>query len=143
MAQGDIKIEETIRGIFPAFQEYKVREHIIDNQQVQLITVIEEKQILGWAVVLEEMGKIRPITFLVGIDKENRVVEVKVLEYRDLFGSEIRRRSFLKQFRGKSLKDRLLVGRDIDAVTSATISSEAATSAVRKSLRAIAEIDID
>mgnify|MGYP001611793881 FL=1 len=86
------------------------------------------------------MGKIKPITFLIGIDAKGEVVAVCVLEYRDLFGSEIRRRSFLKQFHNKSLKDSLTIGRDIDAVTQATISSRAASSAVKKSLQIIEEL---
>ena len=95
---------------------------------------------MGWAVVVDEMGKNKPITFLVGIDIQGKVLEVRVLEYRDMFGSEIKRRSFLRQFQGKSLKDPLAVGRDIDAVTQATISSQAAATAVKKSLEIIQQI---
>ena len=90
--------------------------------------------------MLDEMGKVKPITFLVGIDAQGKVAGASVLEYRDIFGSEIRRRSFLRQFQGKSLKDKIRIGKDIDAVTSATISSEAAASAVRKALNVVAEI---
>lgn len=129
--------EEAIKNIFPTFQYYKTETHILDNQELKVFTIFSDKQILGWAVVLDEMGKIKPITFLVGIDIQGKVLGVRILEYRDMFGSEIKRKSFLRQFRGKSLKDHLRVGRDIDAVTSATISSQAATSAVKKSLEVI------
>lgn len=129
--------KEAIKSIFPLFQDYKVENYILDNQELKVFTVFSDKKILGWAVILDEMGKIKPITFLVGIDIQGQVSGVRILEYRDMFGSEIKRKSFLRQFQGKSLKDPMVVGRDIDAVTSATISSRAATLAVKKSLEVI------
>ncbi len=131
------RAEEAIKSIFPAFQNYKVESHVLDNQELKVFTVLSDKKILGWAVILDEMGKIKPITFLVGIDIQGNVLGVRILEYRDIFGSEIKRKSFLRQFQGKSLKDPMVVGRDIDAVTSATISSSAAALAVKKSLEVI------
>ena len=133
---------EAIKSIFPSFQDYKVENYILDNQELKVFTVLSDKKILGWAVILDEMGKIKPITFLVGIDIQGNVLGVRILEYRDIFGSEIKRKSFLRQFQGKSLKDPMVVGRDIDAVTSATISSHAATSAVKKSLEIIEKIKV-
>lgn len=129
---------EAIKDMFPAFQEYKVESHSLDNQEVKVFTIItENNRVTGWAVVLDEMGKIKPITFLVGIDIQGKVLGVRILEYRDMFGSEIKRKSFLRQFQGKSLKDSIAIGRDIDAVTQATISSQAAAMAVKTSLEII------
>ena len=134
------RAEEAIKSIFPAFQNYKVESHILDNQELKIFTIFSDKKILGWAVILDEMGKVKPITFLVGIDAQGKVAGVAVLEYRDMFGSEIKRRSFLRQFQEKSSKDTLQVGRDIDAVTGATISSQAAASAVKKAILIISEL---
>lgn len=135
--------KEAIKDIFPAYQEYKIQSHILDKQEFKVFTILSQDKILGWAVVLDEMGKIKPITFLVAIDTYSNVLAVRILEYRDMFGSEIKRRSFLRQFQKKSLKDPIVVGRDIDAVTGATISSQAAASSVRKSLKIIKELKID
>ena len=129
--------EEAIKSIFPSFQNYKVESHVLDNQELKVFTIFSDKKILGWAVILDEMGKIKPITFLVGIGLQGKVLGVRILEYRDIFGSEIKRTSFLRQFQGKTSKDPMVVGRDIDAVTGATISSHAAASAVKKSLKVI------
>ena len=107
---------------------------------MEISTIIKEGKIIGWAVKLDESGKNKPITFLAGIDSQGKALAVYVLEFRDIFGSEIKRRSFLKQFRGKSINDPLTVGRDIDAVTQATISSQAAATAVKKALRIIADL---
>jgi Na+-translocating ferredoxin:NAD+ oxidoreductase RnfG subunit len=135
-----ISAQEAVKNIFADYQEYKAEKHIVDNQEFTAYTVFKDSQVIGWAVALDEMGKINPITFLVGIDKNGSVLEMYVLEFRDLFGAEIKRRSFLRQFRGKSLKDNIAIGRDIDAVTQATISSRVAASAVRKALSLVEKL---
>lgn len=135
-----LSADEAIKNIFPSGQEYKTEIRRLDNQEFKVSTVTREGKTLGWAVVVDEMGKNNPITFLVGIDNQKKVAGVYVLEFRDMFGSEIKRRSFLKQFQGKTTKNLLKVGRDIDAVTGATISSKAAACAVKKSLQIISNL---
>ena len=135
-----ITSDEAIHNIFPSLEEYKTEKRVFNAQPVEISTIIKEGKIIGWAVELDEPGKNKPITFLAGIDSQGKVSDVYVLEFRDLFGSEIKRRSFLKQFRDKSVNDPLAVGRDIDAVTQATISSRAATTAVKKALRIIDDL---
>jgi Na+-translocating ferredoxin:NAD+ oxidoreductase RnfG subunit len=140
LAESNLSAEGAMKKIFPTIEKYEVENRILDEQTLKIFTVFREEKVIGWAVVLDEMGKINPITFLVGIDKQGTVLGVYVLEYRDMFGSEIKRRSFMRQFQGKTIKDPIKIGRDIDAVTQATISSQAAATAVRKSLRIIEEL---
>ena len=140
LAEAYLTAEEATKRLFPNLQEYKVEKRTVDNQEFKILTVVGDDKVIGWTVVVDEMGKVKPITFLVGVDTQGRVLGVYVLEYRDMFGSEIRRRSFLRQFLNKLVKDPLTIGHDIDAVTGATISSHAATSAVKKSLALIEEI---
>lgn len=135
-----LSAEEATKRIFPHLEKFQIESHILENQEFKVFTVISGGQVTGWTVQVDEMGKIHPITFLVGIGKEGEILEVYVLEYRDMFGTEVRRRSFLKQFQGKTSKDPLLVGRDIDAVTQATISSQATATAVKKSLEVVQQI---
>ena len=137
-AQDNAADEEAIKKIFSAAQTIKAEAIVAEGQGFKVYRVFAEDKIIGWVVKLDEMGKVKPITFLVGIDAQGRVAGVHVLEYRDIFGAEIKRRSFLRQFQGKSLKNKISIGADIDAVTSATISSGAAASAVRKALNIIA-----
>lgn len=139
LAEVYIGAEEATKKIFPGLTGYKIENRIVENQEFKIFTVFNNGEVIGWTVALDEMGKIKPITFLVGIDTQGEVLGIFVLEYRDMFGSEIKRRSFLKQFRGKSSGSALSVGRDIDVVTGATISSKAAASAVKKALKLIKE----
>lgn len=136
-AQSDRDAEEATKKIFPALQKYDMENRIVDEQEFKIFTVFANDEIIGWAVILDEMGKVKPITFMVGIGKEGEVLEVRVLEYRELRGRQIERRSFLRQFKGKTVKSPLRIGHDIDAVTGATISSEAVAAAVKKSLKIV------
>ncbi len=93
---------------------------------------------MGWALVLDEIGLHEPITHLVKIDDDGTIADVRILVFRETRGDAIKRPRFLQQFRGKTGRDRLTVGRDIDAVTGATYSSKAITRGVRKALALVA-----
>lgn len=96
--------------------------------------IFEAGHPLSWAVVGEEKGKYRPITYMAGIDTTLRIVDVRVLIYRESRGGEIRHTRFLKQYRGKSLESPVRINRDIVNITGATISVNALNIGVRKAL---------
>ena len=88
----------------------------------------------GYAVVTEEVGKYRPITFMVGVTPELTVRDVAVLVYRESRGGEVRRKRFLSQYRGKSGKDPLDSNRDIVNISGATISVRSLNAGVKRVL---------
>ena len=89
---------------------------------------------LGYAILSEEIGKYRPITFMVGIRPDFRVQGVAVLVYRESRGGEVRRSRFLRQYRGKSSDDPIRINRDIINITGATMSVRSLNFGVRKLL---------
>ncbi len=93
-----------------------------------------EGKLVGVLVVDDVLGKHKPITFAVAILPEGKVKFVEVIKYREPYGGEIRRRSFLKQFEGKTLKDPLKPNRDIRNIAGATISVRSITLGVRRAL---------
>ncbi|HSD11211.1 MAG TPA: FAD:protein FMN transferase [Candidatus Binatia bacterium] len=95
---------------------------------------------LGCAIEVEEIGKHRAITFIVGIDAQAKVAGVSVMAYREAYGGEIRSRRFLDQYRGKSGVDPLLPGRDVMNITGATLSAQAAGRAVKKAIAVLEEL---
>ena len=112
----------------------------VDQREYPVLAVSSASgQLLGWIFVLDVVGQTLPITFAVGVRADGRVQDLQVMVYREPHGSEIRERRFRAQFAGKRLEDPILVGKDVDAITGATISSHSATYAVRKAL-ALAEI---
>jgi hypothetical protein len=85
--------------------------------------------LLGHAVVVEEIGKHRPITFVVGLRPDGRVADVAVMAYREAYGGEIRSARFLSQYHDKGPADAVRPYRDIRNVAGATLSVEAASRA--------------
>jgi hypothetical protein len=99
-----------------------------------LFTVHRDGNLLGYAVVVEEIGKHRPITFVVGVRPDGAVQDVALMVYREPYGGEVRAPRFLAQYRGKNLTASLLPFRDIRNITGATLSAEAIGRGVRKAL---------
>jgi FMN-binding domain len=94
----------------------------------------EPKRLLGSIFLLDVIGQNLPITFAVGVKADGSLQDIEVMVYREPHGDEIRERRFRAQFAGKKLQDPLLVGKDIDAISGATISSNSAAYAARKGL---------
>jgi hypothetical protein len=99
-----------------------------------LFTVYQDGNLLGYALVVEEIGKHRPITFVVGVRPDGVVQDVALMVYREPYGGEVRYPRFLAQYRGKGLTAPLLPFRDIRNITGATLSAEAIGRGVRKAL---------
>ncbi|MBE0567304.1 MAG: FMN-binding protein [Krumholzibacteria bacterium] len=89
---------------------------------------------LGRALVLEEKGRFKPITFLVRVDPDGRVGQVLVMVYRESRGDAVRRPRFLKQFHGRDTGDPLRLNRDVVGISGATLSVRALAAGVRKAL---------
>jgi transcriptional regulator of nitric oxide reductase len=79
------------------------------------------------------------ITMLVGMDMGGNLLGVQVVHHYEPFGYfSIDRPEFVEQFRARRILDPLEVGRDIDAVSRATITVETATRAIRQGARQLA-----
>ncbi|MBI2506398.1 MAG: FMN-binding protein [Candidatus Latescibacteria bacterium] len=98
------------------------------------IALDQDQGLLGYAVVSEEIGKFRPITFMVGVAPDLSVRGVAVLVFRESRGSEVRRSRFLSQYRGKSPRDPVRLNRDIVNISGATLSVRALNFGVKKVL---------
>ncbi|MEW5873936.1 MAG: FMN-binding protein [Candidatus Zixiibacteriota bacterium] len=139
-----------LREIFPGADSivcdtFAITPQVRDSLQSQLgrditesefvcFDVYRSAQRLGTAVVADERGKYRPITFMAGVDTTHHVVDVRVLIYRESRGGEVQKTRFLKQYDGKSLDDPIRINRDIINITGATISVNALNHGVRKAL---------
>jgi hypothetical protein len=93
-----------------------------------------QRPFLGYVFLLEVLGQSQPISFAVAVKAEGTLQDIQVMVYREPHGDEIRERRFRAQFAGKKRGDPLVVGKDVDAITGATISSNSAAYAARKAL---------
>lgn len=88
----------------------------------------------GFALVLDERGKYKPITFMVGVGRDLAVCGVQVMVYREDRGDEVKRERFLRQYRGKRSSDPIRTHKDVVNVTGATISVQSMNRGVRRAL---------
>ena len=109
----------------------------VDTLRVDTVSVLRVSRadsLLGFAAVGNVLGKDQPITFLVAIDPTDRLKDVDILVYREPYGGEVAYEPWRRQFRGKSARDSLRVGKEIRSISGATISVHAVTIGVRRVL---------
>ncbi|GJM12223.1 MAG: FMN-binding protein [Pseudohongiella sp.] len=90
----------------------------------------------------EEIGYSAPIEVLVGMDLEGVLSGIEVLYYRESYksirGDFLNTERFPNQFKGMSVSNGFRVGRDLDGVSRATITSWATSRGIRNAARAVA-----
>lgn len=145
--------KEALELVFPEIKEIKVVEHFLTQHQKKMLKKkwkvkfhpeydknfkfyvgVSNPSIVGYAYIDTVKGKWGPITYIIRISTTGKVQNLAVINLAEKRGKPVREKSFLKQFIGKFFPGRLQIGRDIDAVTGATISSRAITNGVRKVL---------
>lgn len=126
-----------LRAIAPALRQdlEKRLGRRIDDDTVRVLRVSDSAgRARGYAVVTEEIGKYRPITFMVGVTPELTVRDVAVMVYRESRGGDVKRKRFLTQYRGKRSSDPIDVNRDIINISGATISVRSLNAGVKRVL---------
>ena len=80
-----------------------------------------------------------PIAVLVGMDTKGILSGIVIVEHHEPYGDfSIDRPAFAAHFRNKDVRDPFQLGKDIDAVSRATITMSSAVRAIRLSARRIA-----
>ncbi|MCZ6635655.1 MAG: FMN-binding protein [bacterium] len=89
---------------------------------------------LGYAVITEQIGLYKPITFIVKTNPEARAEAVWIMVYRESRGGQIRRQRFLRQYQNKTARNPIRLNRDIIGITGATLSVRALNAGVKRIL---------
>ena len=110
----------------------------IEEEKFVIHRAVKDGRDLGFAMITEEKGRFKPITFIVKTSAAHRVDMVLVMVYRESRGDGVKRQRFLKQFRDKEASDHLRLNRDIVGVSGATMSSRALAIGVKKVLAVLA-----
>ena len=93
----------------------------------------------GYAMVQNTIGKHKPMTYMVGVDKKGYVSNVELLIFREARGSEVRTKRFNVQYEGKTVLDPVRINRDIINISGATMSVRSMTAGVKRVLVLIDE----
>lgn len=106
-----------------------------------------ESQLMGYLFETpdwppEEIGYSAPVDVLVGIDTQGTITGIEVLHYiesyKSIRGDFINSEYFPQQFSDKNIVEDFRVGRDIDGISRATITSWAVARGVRDAARRVA-----
>lgn len=93
----------------------------------------------GYAMVHNTIGKHKPMTYMVGVDREGRVLNVELLVFREARGSEVGRKRFNYQYEGKTVVDPIRINKDIINISGATMSVRSMSAGVKRVLVLIDE----
>jgi Na+-translocating ferredoxin:NAD+ oxidoreductase RnfG subunit len=91
-------------------------------------------ELLGWFIVDEVIGKHELITYAVGLNADGSVRQIEVMDYREMYGYQIREPAWRRQFVGKRRGDAVTLERDISNITGATLSCRHITEGVKRLL---------
>jgi len=92
---------------------------------------------LGYAFFDQAPSKTAKFDYLVLFDGNVKIINTKVLVYREEYGGEIGSKRWLKQFLGKTGGDRVNSDTNIDAISGATISVNSMTKSMDNLLQTI------
>lgn len=97
---------------------------------------------VGYAFRIFPKGYGGAIDMVVGIDMKGKIIGIKILSMKETpgLGTQAADHKFLKQFIGKTIKSPLKARKDIDAITGATITSQAVADGVREALRKFKQV---
>lgn len=162
-APGDVNVmldkPEALAALFPEADEVVEKRHVLSRSQLATIEkrlsrrldeggfylyrARRDGRLLGHAVVVSQIGKVRPITHIVEVLPDGTVGTVAVMIYRESHGDEVAAPTFMEQYRGKGLDDPIRVDRDIINIAGATLSAHAICRGVRKALIVVDELCVD
>ncbi len=128
------KVKRRLGGKLVHYQAGSESRRVEEETKIDFHFAVKDGKKVGVAIIDVEPGKWGPVEFFIALDLEATVRKVRVMSYQEKRGRPIARLSFLRQYRGKSSKSRLRVGRDITGISGATISSICATFAVKKAI---------
>jgi len=152
-------VEEALEIFYPGAQIEEEFHSLTDEQKIILAEkgrIIPEDldrdfnfyvasnagKIIGYVAEDAVPGKWGLIHYMMSISLEGKVLSVMVLDYSEKRGKPIAKRRFLKQFKGKSVKSKIRLNKDIRGITGASISSRGMTKGVRKMVHVFSEIYI-
>ena len=128
------KIKERLGGSLIYTQEGSESAPVESHNTIDFYFAKKDGERKGVAIIDVEPGKWGPVEIITAMTTDAVVKQVRVMSYQEQRGQPIARSSFMNQYRNKTSKSPLTVGKDIIAISGATISSRAATFTVNKAI---------
>lgn len=143
-------VEQARAAIFPLADEFVAKPMQLTPEQMKEIDRISgvegrvpqlyvwqamaKGKSMGWLFVDQVIGKKELITYALGVDVDGKVQQMQVIEYLEVYGSQVRYPAWRDQFVGKTVKSPLRLDSDIANIAGATLSSRHLTDGIRRLL---------
>tara|TARA_R110002096_G_scaffold83876_4_gene194161 strand:- start:22490 stop:23029 length:540 start_codon:yes stop_codon:yes gene_type:complete len=108
------------------------------NLSNKLYKVYASNEFKGFVYVAQAPSMKNVFDYLVIFNKDLEIEKAKVLIYREQHGRQIGTARWLSQFNGMNTDNRPTLGKDIDGISGATISSKSMTKAINELLTSLA-----
>lgn len=130
---------EDISLILDDYEEFDTYVEVNENPLVYEVSKDGEQ--IGYLGIESEKGYQSTIKMAVLIDNNSQIVNVKVVDQDETpsFFLRITNSMFFNQFNEKSINDGFKINENVDAISKATISSNAMTKAIHKSAEFVGE----
>ena len=149
-AQPPIEVtEEVMREVFPNAESYSLKQgNPPVYRALQGNPESAELETVGYLFETpdmppEEIGYSAPVDVLVGMDLKGNITGIKILHYiesyKSIRGDFINSEYFPNQFEDKNIVEGFRIGRDVDGISRATITSWAVSRGIRNAARRVAE----
>ncbi len=138
-----LTIEQAREDIFANVPMKKV-DLLLSDAQVKAINEASDVRVLShqlnawktddneWFLVDQVIGKHEMIDMAVGIDSSGKIIGLRVLRYVESYGAEVRYIKWLNQFNGRDRTEKLLLDKQIDNISGATLSCRHITDGVNR-----------
>jgi len=148
LAQAAIPVDhELMQKIMPEADSFSAKEGDPPVYRAYKTVADGSQELIGYLFETpdlppEEIGYAAPVDVLVGMDLEGTVTGIEIVyyveSYRSIRGDFLHSERFPDQFEDKHLTEGFRVGRDVDGVSRATISSWAVARGIRNAARRVA-----
>ncbi len=98
---------------------------------VHVFKSVKNDSTVGYGIVDNVYGKLKPITFLVVFNNNGDIIDTEILKYRESYGGAVKNKNWLNQFVGKD-PEKINFGKEIHGISGATISAKSVTKGIKK-----------
>ena len=99
---------------------------------IYIYKITEKDKLKNIVIVDNVYGKSMPITFMVIFELDGKINYSGIIKYREQYGSGVKSDEWNEQFKNKDSKSGYEVGRDISAISGATISANSISRGIKK-----------
>ncbi len=145
-----MSVEQARQLVFPFADEYVAKPLQLTPEQVQEIDKLSgvtgrsaqpqvwqalvKGKMAGWFFVDQVIGKHELITYALGLNLDGSIRQVQVIEYLEVYGSQVRYPNWRDQFVGKTVASPLRIDNDIENISGATLSARHLTDGIKRLL---------